>query len=328
MPLAFRNTPLAALMPIEVNAAKAPEAESLTMGFRAVPTELGLASPMMQLGDDAAESAQIWKNLPEMYWLLEAPNVKPAARVLAEHPSKSGTDGRRLPVFCMQFAGAGKVLMHLTDDTWRWRFRVGDALFARYWVQAIRYLSRSKLLGKDRNVDLAADRREYRRGEMVRLRARFIDERLAPVEDEGVTVVLERSGRPNQRVTLARNANNRGVFEGSVSALADGRYHAWVAAPALEGQAPATDFVVSAPPGEFEQVQIDAADLKQAAEVTHGKFFTIDQLDKLPSYLPPGQQVPIEALPPFPLWNQWWSLLAFLGLIIGEWILRKRKGML
>ena len=30
-----------------------------------------------------------------------------------------------------------------------WRWRVGDVFFARYWVQAIRYLSRSKLLGKD-----------------------------------------------------------------------------------------------------------------------------------------------------------------------------------
>jgi hypothetical protein len=38
--------------------------------------------------------------------------------------------------------------------------------------------------------------------------------------------------------------------------------------------------------------------------------------------------VPIESLPPKVLWNQWWLLSAFLGLLVTEWVLRKRKGML
>src|SRR6202044_1170983 len=99
--------------------------------------------------------------------------LKPAARVLAEHPTLTGADGRKLAVFSLQFVGAGKVLFHATDETWRWRYRVGDVFFARYWVQTLRYLSRSKLLGKDRSAELAADRREYRRGESVRLWVRF-----------------------------------------------------------------------------------------------------------------------------------------------------------
>ena len=36
----------------------------------------------------------------------------------------------------------------------------------------------------------------------------------------------------------------------------------------------------------------------------------------------------IETLPPEVLWNRWWLLATFLGLITSEWILRKRKGML
>ncbi len=227
----------------------------------------------MQLGDSLAETLKIWQNLPPMYWLLETPNLKPAARVLAEHPARSMSDGRKLPVFTMQYFGAGKVLCHATDDTWRWRWRVGDVYFARYWVQAIRYLSRSKLLGKDRSAELAAERREYRRGEVVRLRARFVDERMAPAEDDGVTVVLEREGLKSQRIKLERNAANRGIFEGAVPGLLDGKYHAWIATPTLEGQAPAVDFLVTAPPGELERVQMDAAEMSQAAEETRGKFY-------------------------------------------------------
>ena len=50
----------------------------------------------MQLGDTPAETREIWRNLPPLYWLLEAPQLKPGARVLAEHPTRLATDGRQL----------------------------------------------------------------------------------------------------------------------------------------------------------------------------------------------------------------------------------------
>jgi hypothetical protein len=205
---------------------------------------------------------------------------------------------------------------------------VGDVFFARYWVQTVRHLSRSKLLGRDHAVELSADRREYRRAEPVRLRVRFIDERQAPVADDGVTVVLEREGQKNQRVKLLRHATNRGIFEATFNDAMDGKYHAWVATPTLEGQAASADFLVIAPPGELERIQMDAGEMKLAADETRGRFYRIGEVDRLPGDLPPGHQVPIETLPPEVLWNRWWLLAAFLGLIASEWILRKRKGML
>ena len=69
----------------------------------------------------------------------------PGVRVLAEHPKRVMPDGRKLPVIMMQYVGAGKVLFHATDETWRWRRRMGDVFLARYWVQALRSLSRAKL---------------------------------------------------------------------------------------------------------------------------------------------------------------------------------------
>ena len=204
-------------------------------GFVVQPTDLGLASPAMQLGDTPEETREIWRNLAPLYWLLELPELKPGVRVLAEHPTRVGPDGRHLPVFCLQYVGAGKVLFHATDETWRWRYRVGDRYFARYWVQTIRYLCRAKLSDAGRPVVLSTDRREYAQGEPVRLRARFADERLAPAEDDGVTVVAELSGRQTQRLSLRRTAAGRGVFEGVLDRPAPGDYHAWIVVPACEG---------------------------------------------------------------------------------------------
>jgi hypothetical protein len=328
MPSAFRGTPLARLMPMDLSSVRYPDPEQpISEGFSVQPTDLGLASPPMQLGDTPAETRTIWRNLPPLYWLMEVPDLKPGARVLAAHPTRTGHDGRPLPVIVLQYVGAGKVLLHATDETWRWRRRVGDVFFARYWVQMIRYLSRSKLAGAGRSATLTTDRREYARGEPVRLRVRFADERLAPPEDDGVTVVLEHQGHKTRRLALRRVAAGRGTFEGVVIRPAVGNYHAWVAAPPMEGRAPVVDFSVVAPPGEFENVRMDAAAMRRAAEQSRGRYYGFENARRLLKDLPPGRQVPIESLPPKPLWNRWPVRLLFLMLLVGEWILRKMGGM-
>ena len=218
MPAAYGQTPLGRLLPFAAEKVHAPDpAQVLAEGFVVQPTDIGLMSPAMQLGDTPADTQEIWRHLAPLYWLLELPRLKPGVRVLAEHPTRLGPDGRHLPVICFQYVGAGKVLFHATDETWRWRFRTGDAYFARYWVQTIRSLCRSKLADAGRSVLLSTDRREYAEGEPVRLRVRFTDERLAPAEDSGVTVVVERSGRQTERLKLHRTAAGRGLFEGLLS---------------------------------------------------------------------------------------------------------------
>ncbi len=137
MPQAYRDTPLARLMPFDPAKARNPEPNKpLTDGFVAQPTEMGLASPPMQLGDSREQSQALWQKLPPLYWMTEVSDLKPSARVLAEHPTRKGPDGKRLPLIIMQYVGGGgKVLFQATDETYRWRRRVGDLYFARYWIQ-------------------------------------------------------------------------------------------------------------------------------------------------------------------------------------------------
>ncbi len=320
MPSAYRDTPLERLMPIHLDGVRYPDPDlPITEGFVMRPTRLGASSPPMQLGDTASDPREIFSRLPPLYWLLEVSDLKPAAKVLAEHPTRLGHDGRPLPVICLQYVGAGKVLLHATDETWRWRRRVGDVFFARYWIQMIRYLCRSKLVGEG-SLD-------YIPGDPARLRLRFADERLAPPEDDGVTVVLEHQGHRTRRIQLRRSGWGRGVFEGVLTGLHPGSYHAWVAIPAMEGRAPAVDFTIAAPQGEFERLRTDTAAMRRAAEQTKGRFYTFQTAGRLAQDLPPGRQVPIGLLTRDSLWNKWPVLLLFLILLTTEWILRKLGGM-
>jgi hypothetical protein len=327
MPQAFRDTPLARLLPFDPGKVHSPDpTKPLTEGFVAEPTEAGLAWPGVQLGDTPEESRAIWRNLPPLYWMVELGELKPGARVLAENPARVGPDGRRWPLVVMQYVGAGKVLFHGTDETWRWR-RSGDGSFARYWLQTIRGLSRAKLSEGDRSAQLSTDRREYGVGDPVRVRVRFTDDRLAPAEDSGVIVIAQRQGHKTEQIQLHRSDAGRGTLEGVFGPLGAGSYHAWLAAPTLAGPAPSTDFTVALPEGEMARVQMETAEMRQAAEITRGRFYTFSEADRLADDLPEGRQVPIESLPPVPLWNKWPLLATFLLLVIGEWVLRRRGGM-
>jgi hypothetical protein len=317
------NMDVSALLPIESDSLAASGdqllPESVARGFVVQPTPLGLQSPALQLGNSPAETQQIWRSLAPLYWLAEVASLKPAAQVLAHGPTT-------IPVICFQYVGPGRVLFHAVDSTWRWRLGAGDTYFARYWVQTIRFLARGKL-SHGRGALLTADRREYRRGEAVEIRVRFFDSRNAPAGEE-VTVLVEKAGQPRRRVTLRRNPSVEGVFEGSLTNLAEGQYGLLLAEPQLSGSPPATQFTVVAPPGELARLEMDAAALTNAAEITRGRFYTFSDADRLLAELPAGRRVPVENLPPIPLWNRWWLLTAFFTCIISEWILRKRKGML
>jgi hypothetical protein len=301
----------------------------VTESFRPRLTPLGLASPMMQLADTPAANEKLWREeLNPLHWLIGIPDLRPGVRVLAEHPTRRSDTGRPLPVICLQFIGAGKVVFHATDETHRWRFRVGDVYFARYWVQTIRYLCRARLLAGNRAAELTTDREQYRRGDVVGLRVRFFDDRLAPTQDDGVDVAIQEGGGERRTVTLHRHVVDRGVFEGSAGPLPDGKYRAWLTTPAIAGQPPAREFTIVAPPGELAHITMDAAELREAAKISGGRFYTFNDAGKLLSDLPRGRQVRIESLPPRPLWNA--PLLAglFVALIAAEWLIRKRVGLL
>jgi hypothetical protein len=327
-PLAFRDTPLANLLPIDLATVVAPDPrQPITEGFVVQPTTEGLNYPNMQLGDTPAETLEIWQKLPPLYWHVEA-QKKESAEVLAEHPTRRTADGRKAPIILQRRTGAGMVLFHATDEMWRWRFQVGDIYFARYWIQTIRYLSRTKLLGKDQAARLTTNRKEYPRGEAIRLRLEFTDERFSPAEDRGATVMLRRGDQTERQIALHRNPAHRELFEATLDELPQGDYHAWLVDPALPGE-PSTDFLVKVSEAEFERTQMDISELEGAAAKTKGHFYRFDSVRKLLADLPSGRHVPMKPTsPPLELWNKWPVLLILLLSLTAEWTLRKRSGML
>jgi len=329
-PHAYRDSPLAELFPFPASRVERPPAgEPLIEAATLHLTPLGLDAPHMQLGDTPAETAEIWSNLHGVYWLLKLLEVKPGARVLAEHPTLRQPDGHRSPAILLQFVGAGKVIFHATDETYLWsRYEGSERAFSRYWLQAIRYLSRTRLLSDRRPAEVVTDRSEYQSDDEIQISVYFRDERLAPQEDDGVTVVLEDEAGRRRLVALHRNALRHGNFAVSLNDVEPGAYRVSLATPRVDPPVEAARFRVAPPTAEFARLRMQTDDLRRTASISDGHFYTLETANRLLDDLPPGRQVRVEPLPAEPIWNS--SLLAgaFVLLITAEWLLRKRAGML
>lgn len=329
LPAGYRDSPLAALFPAPLEALQAPPPEAVVSeSFRPLLTPLGRISPQLQLAESSAANLDLWtQKLPPWRWLVRLSNIRPGVRTLVEHPTLRTADGQAAPLITLQYIGAGKVIFHASDETYRWRFRAGDLYFARYWVQTLRFLSRGKLLGENQGVELSTDRETYQAGDLVRIRARFLDDRQAPAADDGAAVILERAGARRKPLRLERDAVSRGRFEATLSDLPAGDYRLWLTAPQVAGQPPSTQFRIEAPAGELADTLLRAADLRAAAKLAGGKYYDLTTAAGLAADLPPGRQTAIAALPPIPLWNYWPLAALFVALLTSEWLLRKRWGL-
>jgi hypothetical protein len=324
-PLAYERKPLEVLLPVKLSEARDPVAiAGQVTGFRPALTVEGRSHPVFRLDDDEAVSQSVWATLPPLFWYLEAPHKKPTAFVLAEHPEIVGADGK-LPLVLYQYVGAGKVIFQAFDDTWRWRFRNGDRYFGRYWIQTIRFLARNRLLGQ-KPAEITTDRRRYTRAQPILVQVRFLNQGLAP--DGEVSVQIERKGSPPRRLSLRRSDSNPSVFEGVLPQSSEGEYEArLLPPPVLAGGLPSTKFQVDPPAGEFEDIRMNEPELRQAAEITGGRFISpaSGSIDDLLKDLPAPRKVPLETDPPIAIWNTWPLLLAFVLIITLEWVCRKRE---
>jgi len=325
MPWDYRSTPLASLFPFELDDVTPVESGQVFVESQRLDlTDLGLGTLPLQVSPITSDTLKAWQSFDKLRWYAPVEKTKPAAQILAEVVSN---DGERQPLLTQQFVGRGKVMFLTSDDLWSWDYH------DEFWMQSIRYLARSSLLDSDGLVELTVDRTTYRAGDSATARVRFFDEGQAPVADDGVQLTLEKPDGRTKSVTMSRVASQRELFQASLPGLTVGEHRLWIVQPVLAGkdgqtEPPTVRFIVEATEGELTRLDMDVASMKNAASQSQGKYLSFLEAEQLLELLPSGRQVRIQTLPPQPLWNSWKLALLFVTLLIGEWLLRKRAGLL
>jgi hypothetical protein len=344
-PAAWKDSPLKDVLPIDIigNGDSARGEDAIVEGYRPELTPVGRMHPIFRFSPDERENDEIWARLREMYWFADGYQVKRAAEVLAVHPNvrrankegverteKEGTLDRH-PLVVQHFVGAGRAMFLGFDETWRWGFRENQRHFNQFWIQAVRYLARSRL-GR---VDLRLDRQTpYRRGEPIKVLVRFPDDAPPPAADTEVKVVAERRNPAHpgdtevRTLNLAKVEGSRATYEALLTQTPEGEYKFWLSSPSVNPR-PRAEAKVLMPPGEMDRLRMAQEDLERAAEESHGRFYTIADADKLMAELPVGTRVTVNAPgPPYLVWNHFALFLLGLLFLSTEWLLRKQKNLL
>jgi hypothetical protein len=329
-PYRFRGTVVEKLLPVAIDSNFTGRyEEALTEQTQMRFTLEGRRSPILRFEQDPEENDKTLAVLPGVYWFCRTRGARPGAEVLAEHPTLQTLQGP-MPMVVVGRYGAGKVFFQATDETWRWRRHGGEAFFDAYWLQVVRYLTRSKLLGQDRRFRLETDRREYQLGEPVTVRLRVLDPRLQSSPGPVLNArIVDKDGVPIRSIAISRVGEESSLYEGSFVPPREGSYFVRLdlAAPTLGSGPPGAAFRVSLAGSESRVVQPDHEVLERLAVESGGESVMPADLPGLAERIPDrGIRLPDDVTET--LWDTRLVLTIFVLIITVEWIVRKASGMI
>lgn len=315
----YQNHSLARLFPVDV----AGTSEQLTGPVKVVPTETGLRHSVMQIASSSRNSER-WKELPP---LNGATVLKPLEGSLAQvlATTENGT-----PLLVGHNAGRSRVMAFGGDTTWHWYLQRdwGADAFQRFWRQTIFWLTKHEQ-DSEGPVWISAEPRDLVPGQPSHLSFGARDRQgvqlpsadfsVTVTRPDGSQVVVPVSPDGGQGTARFTEADEPGDYFVRVEANRDGRLHGWAG----------TRFLVNARDPELDNPSADPEMMRELAYNSGGDFLSSEQLiERLQQWvaegLPGHQMTRGERLN---LWDNWYFLLLFVGLMSLEWALRKRNGL-
>ncbi len=328
----YKGTAMEPLMPVvpdEMDPRARVIAPVANEGFNFVLTAAGKESALFRFFDDAEQNARQISELPEMFWYKPVQGLKPAAEVLAVHPTHT-QGGTPRPLIVAGRYGKGRTVFSAVCDTWRWRRYTGEPLFQSYWLQMCRLLYQGKALGQDHRIEMVAQSNSVEIGRPITVTMTVKDPSLAGQIPAKVPVmVMDKAGRALATMTLQRGNSAEGEqrLEGMTTASQVGELTLAVEPGLLPVEIPAIEMSVEPPQREFEASTADVESLGTLAGKTTGQVIPVYRAGEL-TKLVPDRSLPTLMSLSEDLWFKPIALVLVVGLATLEWLLRKRAGLI
>jgi len=332
MPQSYGLGAVADLLPIHVAATLGDCRQTATVSLPPPGSFAGLASSITTILDDPTLNRKLWPALAPLQWFVPDVTPKPGAEVLltADDPPHS-------PILVVQQYGAGRVLWLGTDETWRWRDRLGERVHQTFWLQAVRWGLGSRLHGQDPRLQAAVDRLLIEPGGSLELmaRARTATGALIRTASAATLQGLDEHGAvvpgSENHVELHEEDDAAGLFHAVVHGLGEGRWRIIFTNPSPEcaGISETRDVVVrSRADQEGVELAADPASLSRLSAAGGGHAATIEQAPALVAQLA-AQLHPVQTtqLRVWRIWGGYSCLLVLVSLLTAEWWLRRRWGL-
>lgn len=285
-------------------------------------TREGWLQPWARLRTNEGDENRRLGDSPQIEILNRTSPPKPAATVIA-----TATDGRtEYPALVTQRFGRGRSAALLVGDLWH--TGLGDEALARDLGRAWRQLIRWLVVDVPDAIELRTEVASG--GESVRLQVRVRDPKFQPLDNAGVMLKVQPIGR-GEPVTLTAesSAEEPGLYEATYLPRENGGYrveaNVTAESGATLGQA-ATGWTTDLAAAEFQSLSPNRALMETLARQTGGEVLTPDRLESFVRELP-SKRAPITETWTQPLWHTPWMFLFAITCLVGEWGLRRWKGL-
>jgi hypothetical protein len=288
-------------------------------------TPAGLDSPITRLLDDPEKNAERWRKLTYLADYEDAGAPKPGATVLAS----MNAGRRKLPLLITQNYGHGRTAVMATGGTWRWQMSeaLGDPSHETFWRQLLRWL----VADTPGSVSASVPTRILMDEGHVRLTAQVHDRQFQPSADAHVTAHIVGPEGVNAFLDMAPIQDTPGAYQADWTAERSGAYLADIAADTAGGQQQelgrdVVTFQREDGVAENFHTEQNRRLLEQLASQTGGRYWKPADLRDLPrdiSYSDAG----ISVRSTKELWDMPIVFALLIGLPAGEWLLRRKWGV-
>ena len=289
-------------------------------------TPEGVDSPITQILDDPEKNALRWKKLTYLADYEDPGAPKPGATVLAE----MNAGRRKLPLLVTESYGHGRTAIMATGGTWRWQMSeaLGDPSHDLFWQQLLRWL----IAETPGPVVASMPERLLMDEGQARFTAQVRDQQFQQAATARVTAHILGPEGVSALVDLTPSEGALGLYQSEWTAEKPGAYLAEVVAESAGNQPQelGRDVVTfQREDGVAENFHTGQNRhlLEQLASETGGRYWKSSDLKNLPrdiSYSEAG----ISVRSTKELWDMPIVFLLLLGLPIGEWLLRRKWGVI
>jgi uncharacterized membrane protein len=320
----YGGTPVAEALPVVLGPPVADPHTAFTE-VKVSPTTAGSGHVAAQIRPTGEAGPEVWDSLPPLSVMNPISEVKPGATTLL---IGTGTGDEQV-VLAYQRYGRGKSVAFPVTDSWIWQFHADipleDQTHETLWRQLLRWL----VDGVPDYVAARLESEEAEVGEAVKVFAEVNDSGFVEVNDARVEAVATGPDGSAIPVLLEWTVEQDGEYAGAFNPPMEGEYRIRVTATRGTDRSLGEDEVflhVGQSQEEYFDAGLRRGFLERLAAETGGAYYepeTADRLSEDIRYTGGGVTLTEE----LDLWDMPVLFFLLVGFVGGEWVYRRRRGL-
>jgi uncharacterized membrane protein len=317
----YSRTPVGDALPVYLDRPVAGDPQDR---FRLRLTREGWLEPWMRLRDNEADEKQRLALMPQFWSVSRVDSVKPAARVAATVTADGRTE---FPAVVTQSYGRGRVLAVMIGDMWRWGMHRGSDAeddLGKAWRQIVRWT----LADIPRRLQGTVVPQQEGQHQTMRVALRLRDKVYQPQDNANLSVHVRPPDEDAIHLDAQPSLEEAGLFEALYTPRQPGAYRAEITQTDESGEVQRATLGWTSDPAadEFREITINHDAMARLAEATGGEVVEASNLNDLVTTLP-ARNVPLTETWQTPLWHRSWMFALVLLCLIGEWGIRRVRGL-